>query len=573
MQAPNDHELLRLYAHEKSEPAFAALVSRYVKLVYSAALRQVADPHLAHDVTQSVFVLLARKAKSLPQNIILSGWLYRAAGYVASDARRSESRRRKREEIAMQNFSETPTDSSWNEISTILDDAMRELGKQDREFVLLRYFENRSLREIGNVMGVSDDAAQKRVSRALERLRELLGQRGSKVSAAALGSALLNYSCSAAPASVITVTAATASAIGITAFSKLTIEFMAMTKIKLAAVVVAAGAAVAAPVVSQQNTIRELRAENQRLVARVAEAPPATETGVAQISQPEIERLRAEAAEVHRLRAEVAALSKGQSVRSLRASRGGVAPTPIDEETAADPQKRMYFADELVKQGKFAEALDHYLWCYDNGAKAPGFYGVRGSFLLGRIKELGSRFPEARQALAERRDALEAAIIADQASKTGFDPLRVNELIGLNDNLDEPNRNLALFDQLPDTHPARTALANHATEQFIKANRYLDVVNAGTPEENFERAVANDAAFKKTGLGDGSRADYTRRRIIETGGRALEALAGAGEIERARILADKILKYDSSPETKAELLKYAQRAGSGAIVEQIRAAR
>src|SRR5688572_21430437 len=195
MQAANDHELLRLYAREKSEPAFATLVSRYVKLVYSAALRQVSEPQLAQDVTQSVFVLLARKAKSLPESVILSGWLYRAAGYVASDARRSESRRRKREEIAVQEFSETHHDSSWSEVSAILDEAMRELGKQDREFVLLRYFENRSLREIGDVMGVSEDAAQKRVSRALERLRELLGHRGSKVTAATLGSALLNYSC------------------------------------------------------------------------------------------------------------------------------------------------------------------------------------------------------------------------------------------------------------------------------------------------------------------------------------------------------------------------------------------
>src|SRR3954471_12245186 len=116
MQATDANELLRRFTREKSDDAFAAIVSRYVNLVYSAALRQVRGRDLAHDVTQSVFVLLARKAKSLPHNIVLSGWLYRAAGYVASDAIRAETRRRKREEIAMEQFHDRESRAVWDDI-------------------------------------------------------------------------------------------------------------------------------------------------------------------------------------------------------------------------------------------------------------------------------------------------------------------------------------------------------------------------------------------------------------------------------------------------------------------------
>src|SRR5678815_4875636 len=98
------------------------------------------------------------------------------------------------------------------------DEAMRELGKQEREFVLLRFFENKSLREIGEVMDVSEDAAQKRVARALERLRDLLGRRGAKVTTTTLGGALLTYSCASAPASMISVTALSSAAIATTFF-------------------------------------------------------------------------------------------------------------------------------------------------------------------------------------------------------------------------------------------------------------------------------------------------------------------------------------------------------------------
>jgi DNA-directed RNA polymerase specialized sigma24 family protein len=82
----DDLELLREYAEHQSEPAFATLVSRHINLVYSAAMRQVGDAHLAEEITQATFILLARKSASLGSKIILPGWLYRTACYAARDA-------------------------------------------------------------------------------------------------------------------------------------------------------------------------------------------------------------------------------------------------------------------------------------------------------------------------------------------------------------------------------------------------------------------------------------------------------------------------------------------------------
>ncbi len=154
------HQLAR-FAKKGDETAFRELVTRHFDLVYSAALRQLNDDtHLAEDVAQLVFTDLARKAGVLPRGIVLAGWLYEAARRAAANAVRGEQRRRKREKEAITMHEPEPS-ADWEEISPILDAAMGQLGAQDRNAVLLHYFEGKGFRAIGTVFGISDDTAQK----------------------------------------------------------------------------------------------------------------------------------------------------------------------------------------------------------------------------------------------------------------------------------------------------------------------------------------------------------------------------------------------------------------------------
>ena len=174
----DDMELVRQYAAHQSESAFAALVARHTNLVYSAALRQGGDPQLAEEVTQAVFIILARKAGSLGEKTILPGWLYRTACFVSGSALNQEYRRQQREQEAyMQStLNEAGTDAAWKQMSPLQEEAMLRLGQTDRAALVLRFFEGRSLNEVGVALGASEDAAKKRVNRAVEKLRKFFSQ-------------------------------------------------------------------------------------------------------------------------------------------------------------------------------------------------------------------------------------------------------------------------------------------------------------------------------------------------------------------------------------------------------------
>src|SRR5262245_37818808 len=148
MDALDDMDLLREYASRQSEAAFETLVRRHINLVHSAALRKVRDPALASEVTQTVFLILARKARSISSRTILAGWLYRTAHFTAARALRGEFRRRRHELEAAQ-MQPDPPDPAWERISPFLEDAMSQLGEADRNAVLLRYFEGRDLKSVG----------------------------------------------------------------------------------------------------------------------------------------------------------------------------------------------------------------------------------------------------------------------------------------------------------------------------------------------------------------------------------------------------------------------------------------
>lgn len=201
----NDDLLLREWVEHHSEVAFTQLVDRHLAFVYHSALRQVRDPALAQDVTQAVFLLLARKASGFKHGIILTSWLFRSTGFIASRARRSELRRLQHEtSAAAMNFPSQNDDpasarSDWSRLEPHLDAAVGSLPGPDRDAILLRFFDRMPLRDVGQALGLSEDAAKKKVSRALDKLRRILGKRGLELTGVALLSALTELPVRACP--------------------------------------------------------------------------------------------------------------------------------------------------------------------------------------------------------------------------------------------------------------------------------------------------------------------------------------------------------------------------------------
>jgi RNA polymerase sigma factor (sigma-70 family) len=239
----DDMELVRQYARGRSEEAFATLVSRYVNLVYSVALRQVRDPHLAEEVTQTVFIILARKAGSLDHKTVISGWLYRTARYAAAKALTLHRRRQDREQEAYMRsqLNDNQTDA-WHDIEPLLEAAMGQLGQSDQNAVALRFFQGRSFKEAAAELGTTEAATKMRINRALEKLRAFFAKRSLTLSVAAIAGALSAYSVQAAPSGLATsVTAVSVKGAAVPSSTltliETTLKLMAWTKLKTAVVV------------------------------------------------------------------------------------------------------------------------------------------------------------------------------------------------------------------------------------------------------------------------------------------------------------------------------------------------
>jgi RNA polymerase sigma factor (sigma-70 family) len=367
MDVHADSDLLQSYAAARSEAAFTELVRRQIDFVYGSALRRVGgDAHLAEDVTQRVFVALARDAAGLARHPVLAGWLFTTTRNLAAQTVRSERRRRAREqEVHAMNVTsgEDLPPPDWEKLRPELDEAMDQLGESDREAVLLRFFSGTSFAEIGGRLRLTENAARMRVERALEKMQATLARRGVTSTAAALGLALSGQASFAAPLGLAAAVTGGAMAAGLavnTAGSAAV--FMSMNKIGMAAVALIVGGTVGIFWQRQENAplrneVAELRPQVQEL-ARVR-----TENARLAKSVGEIEALRAEHDELEHLRGEVAVLKK-ETVR-LRAVAAATPPSATN--AGAQPRIVPISAARNVGQSTPQAAAETLGWALQNG--------------------------------------------------------------------------------------------------------------------------------------------------------------------------------------------------------------
>jgi RNA polymerase sigma factor (sigma-70 family) len=252
MDDQDDQELLRQYVDRQSEKAFADLVARHIDMVYSTALRIVQDSGLAKDVTQSVFIRLARKAATIRSGHALPVWLYRVAYSQAANAVRDERIRHEREKEAM-TMNEEDAGAAWKSILPHLDDAMSKLKTAEQNAIVLRFFEGRSWREVGAALSLNEDTAQKRVSRALDKLRIHFRRHGIILSAVAIASVISANAAQAAPvglaSTVASASVAKAANAGFLSVLSTHIQALFMKKITYAVLAASLMATVTIPIV------------------------------------------------------------------------------------------------------------------------------------------------------------------------------------------------------------------------------------------------------------------------------------------------------------------------------------
>lgn len=382
MQPLDDIGLLREYATRNSQTAFETLVSQRIGFVYSAALRQVGDPHVAEEVTQAVFIILAQNASKISDKTILAGWLFKTTRFVAlGQIRAAAKRRRQEQELRMQEETETtPPEPIWEQLSPLVDEALGALGEKDRQAVLLRFFENKSLAEVGISLGTGEDTARKRVGRALEKLHRFFARRGIGSTTTLLAEAISAYSVHAAPAALAkTVTAAAVAKGAIAGGSTLTLlpgalKIMAWSKAQTAAVSLVVVGATTFSVVQHQGQVRlrnenqslrqqmdALQADNERLTNLLAQAPAAPTPPV----NHELLRLRGEVGvlrqETNELKSRLAKTQRPEMRQpGSAAEQQSTEPLPADYPKTADGATKGIF--EAFSQGdlnsfltKFAE--------------------------------------------------------------------------------------------------------------------------------------------------------------------------------------------------------------------------
>jgi RNA polymerase sigma factor (sigma-70 family) len=351
MADANDMDLVREYADRNSESAFAELVRRHINLVYSVALRFTGNSGDAQDVTQAVFIIFTRKAASLRQRTILTGWLYETTRLTAAGCLRTRARRQAHEQEAfMQSTLDQPgTDNVWRQLAPHLEAGMSRLAEHDRTLLALRFYENKTGAEAAALMGIREEAAHKRTARALEKLRKFFTKRGVTLSSVAIAGAVSANSVQAAPVGLTAKITAAATTIAGTAVTT-TIVMTTLQKIAVtAALAVSVGVGI-----YQAKEAANARAEVQTLQQQ--QAPLAEQ----------IQQLQRERDEATNLLARMAGESaKNQSdnneLLKLRAEVTRQKSVVNIESDPAFQQARLWLAKEDKLRQQFAEHPDQWI--------------------------------------------------------------------------------------------------------------------------------------------------------------------------------------------------------------------
>jgi hypothetical protein len=442
----------------------------------------------------------------------------------------------------------------WEQLRPLLDDLVGELADGDREAVLLRYFENRPLAEVGARLRLSEEGARSRVDRAVVKLRILLERRGVKSSGAALGLALGQQAAGAAPAGLaasVTGAALSGVAAGAGATGLGLLGFMTTTKFAMTIGAVAVMTSLGTAYLGA-NAVREARTT---LTGSVATEQALTTKLASLETRMNAETRRRQTADENYLRL-------AGTARQLLAQ--NVAPPieagePITQEVV---DRRFKRAVELVRDGDPAEALRELLWCYDVGMPRIAGMGAVRMTLLRFFGELGTRHPPALDVLRQRREKAREVMTANPQEENA-----AREFAVINSVLQDDQGNVALLRQLPAGDPRRSALAA-ASFQFLVENRHyreaLEGRSYASLLSSFEMGVGRAPSANASAADPFVQAQ--RRALIHSTAKHIETLAGAGDLDHARSLARRLLAYDSSADTQALLQKHAERAGQAALL-------
>ena len=401
MHEEPDIQLLRNYAERGCENSFRALVARHTNFVYSAAIRQVHSPDLACDIAQSVFTDLARKAQAVSDKISdkssLVGWLHYGTRYLALNHLRDARRRFTNEKQAMEQLlTNSESQADWGMVGPVLDEALESLREEDREALLLRYFKDYDFSAVGLALGVSDDAAQKRVSRALERLREFFVKRGITISASGLAVVLSANAIQAAPVGLAVTISSAALLTGTTALTATalaTAKTLTMTTLQKTILFATLVAAVGTGVYEahQASGLREanqtLQLQQAPLLERLQKIQNDYDSATNQLASlaSEVARIKGNNADLLRLRAEVVRLRADSQELAKLKSEDPKAEISLEAKVKLIKQRLDQTPEAQIPELQFLEKFD---WLYAANRKIDTEEDYRAVFdeLRGRAE-------------------------------------------------------------------------------------------------------------------------------------------------------------------------------------------